>query len=241
MIRVTSPVYPEKPYAWGVASEGQCTWYAYWRVQEMGYTPPCYWDRETKTGSYTNAKYWLDNYREPWVVKDIDYTPVAGDIAVFTGTYGHVIVIEDINGTALISEYNRLQKLGFDNDFWTPGSQLSQCGALIGYLHYENKSVEPVERNIYVDQIQTTDTSLRVRLEPSLDGEYFCNVKLGYYNVLSQTEADGYIWYEIEKGKYCANITTIFLPKEDNEIEILRKENEELKLKLSEINKLSEV
>ena len=60
-----------------------------------------------------------------------------------------------------------------------------------------------------------------------------------YYNVLSQSENDGYIWYEIEEGKYCANITTLFLPKEDNEVEMLRKENEELKKLINEIHKLS--
>ena len=58
-----------KPYAWGVPTTYQCTWYGYYRAMEVGFTPPVWWDRATKTGSYPNAKDWLANYREPWEVK----------------------------------------------------------------------------------------------------------------------------------------------------------------------------
>ena len=242
MIRVTSPVYPEQPYKWGAASEGQCTWYAYYRAIEEGCTPPCWWDRETHTGSYTNAKLWLENYRDPWEVKGPEYIPVHGDIAVFTGTYGHVVYIEiSNNGICTISEYNREEKETFDTYEWVPGVRLPGCGDLIGYLHYPYEALSPVDRDTSVDQIETTDTDLRIRTEPNLNGEIVGHVQLGYYNVYSITENDGYLWYEIAPNRYCANDTTIFLPKEDDEVERLRKENEELKRRLSEINRLSEV
>lgn len=109
----------------------------------MGFTPPTYWDRETRTGSYTNAKLWPENYREPWVVMPTDYQPVWGDIAVFDGNYGHIIVIERVDGDkALISEYNRLIKEGFDNDYWTIGGYLSGCGPLKAYLHFPDRKEE---------------------------------------------------------------------------------------------------
>lgn len=253
-VRKCAPVPPETPYKWGVESEGQCTWYTYYRAIEVGYTPPCYWDRETRTGSYTNAKLWLQNFREPWEVKGPDYRPVAGDIAVFDGEYGHVIFIENNNG--LISEYNRIVKGGFDNDVWDFGTVLAGCGPLIGYLHFPNSSVAPVPRNEKVDQIETTDTSLRIRVQPNLNGEIVGHVQIGYYNVLSQTEADGYTWYQIEKDRWCANITTKYLPADDTDIlseierylesmkskmQEMNKENIDLKERLNKINELSKV
>lgn len=253
-IRTTAPIPPQEPYKWGVDSEGQCTWYTYYRAIEVGYTPPCYWDRATRTGSYTNAKLWLQNFREPWEVKGPDYRPVAGDIAVFDGEYGHVIFIERNDG--LISEYNRITKGGFDNDIWKFGTTLAGCGPLLGYLHFPVDSVSPVERNEAVNQIQTTDTSLRIRKLPSLDGEIVGHVQIGYYNVLSQKEADGYTWYEIAKDRWCANITTKYLPADDTDIlaeierylesmkskmQEMNKENIDLKERLDKINELSKV
>lgn len=66
-VRTTAPVYPEPPYNWNAATKSkfQCTWYCYYRAQEVGFTPPCYGDRATKTYAYTNAKEWLKNFREP--------------------------------------------------------------------------------------------------------------------------------------------------------------------------------
>lgn len=253
-VRKCAPVYPEPPYNWDAESKFQCTWYTYYRALEVGFTPPCYWDRATHTGSYTNAKEWLNNFREPWEVKGPEYKPVPGDIAVFDGTYGHVVFIEKADG--LISEYNRITKEGFDNDIWEFGSSLSGCGPLLGYLHFPNKVVNPVDRNERVNQIETTDTALRVRLQPNLSGEIYCHVQLGYYNVLSQSNADGYTWYEIERGKYCANDSTIYLPAEDEDIlkeieaylkamkekvNVLTEENNEYKEKLNEIHSISEV
>ena len=253
-VRKTAPIPPQEPYKWGVESEGQCTWYVYYRAIEVGFTPPCYWDRETRTGSYTNAKDWLNNFREPWEVKGPEYRPVPGDIAVFSGNYGHVIFIEKSDG--LISEYNRITKGGFDNDVWEFGSSLSGCGPLLGYLHFPNGSISPVPRNEAVNQIETTDTALRIRTEPSLEGLIVGQVGIGYYDVLAQTEADGYTWYRIGKDRWCANITTKYLPADDTDIlsqiekylnsmkvkaQELNKENNDLKERLDKINELSKV
>lgn len=150
----------------------------------------------------------------------------------------------------LISEYNRIAKQTFDTDTWVPGTTLKGCGKLLGYLHYPLDVVNPVARDIHVDQIETTDTSLRIRLEPNLNGKIISHVQLGYYNVLSITEAleedkeavEGLeCWYEIAPNRYCANITTTFLPKEDDELKRLREENAQLKLLLRQINELSSI
>lgn len=207
----TEPVpYGLTPYQWDIDSVYQCTWYAYYRALEVGFSAPCWWDRLTKTGSYTNANQWIENYRDPWEVKDPSYTPVAGDILVYDyGEFGHVIFVEN---STMTSEYRSGNPDSFRNakigDF---------KGNLIGVLHYPYESVLPVERNENVDQIQTTDESLRIRNKPNLEGEIVGHVQLGYYNVLGTSKADGYTWYEIAKDRYCADITTLYLPSDEDD------------------------
>lgn len=216
MIRTTPVSEGTKPYAWGVESVYQCTWYSYYRALENGMSAPCYWDRATKTGSYTNAKDWLENYREPWEVKDPGYTPKAGDILVYDGEFGHVIFMET---DVMTSEYRNGDPNSFRN------AKLGDFkGDLLGILHYPYEPVSPVERNENVAQIETTDDSLRIRTQPSLEAEIVGHVQLGFYNVLDSKENDGYTWYEISKDRWCANITTKYLPKnEDDFIEQIRK------------------
>ena len=216
MIRTTPVSEGTKPYAWGVESVYQCTWYSYYRALENGMSAPCYWDRATKTGSYTNAKDWLENYREPWEVKDPSYTPKAGDILVYDGEFGHVIFMET---DVMTSEYRNGDPNSFRN------AKLGDFkGDLLGILHYPYEPLNPVERNENVAQIETTDDSLRIRTQPSLEAEIVGHVQLGFYDVLDTKENDGYTWYEISKDRWCANITTKYLPKnEDDFIEQIRK------------------
>lgn len=245
----TTPVEEgTKPYAWNVPSVFQCTWYCFFRSQEAMPTvvPPCWWDRETQTGSYTNAKDWLKNYRDPWEVKDVDYTPVAGDIAVFDGEYGHVQFMET---DTMYSEYSKGDPDSFRN------GKFEKKSNLLGFLHYPFNEVNTVERNPNVDQIETTDTALRIRKKPSLEGEIVGHVEIGYYNVLNTAENDGYKWYEIAKDRWCADITTNFLPsnKDDiieqiekyfndmkTQVNNLKDENKVLKGKLDRIKKEAE-
>lgn len=248
MIRTTPVEYGTKPYAWNIPSVFQCTWYSYFRAIERNLSAPCYFDRETKSGSYTNAKDWLKNYREPWEVKGLDYTPKANDIVVYDGEYGHVQFMET---DTMYSQYSSGREDSFRN-----GLLSEYKGIILGYLHYPYESLDPVERNINVTQIQTTDTSLRIRIKPSLKGEIVGYVQLGYYDVLEEKEADGYTWYRIGKDRWCANISTIYLPSENTDIirelekyingfktqyQVLFNENENLKKRLKEIHSLSEV
>ena len=266
-VRTSAPEKGNPYYSWGVESEGQCTWGVYGRVKECGFTPCVWYDRATQSGSYTNAKLWLENYRDPWEVKGANYKPVAGDVAVFDGQYGHVVFIERMDGdVALISDWNRVAPLTYSSDTWDVTKPLSRCGNLMGYLHFPFNSVNPVARNENVNQIQTTDDQLRIRTKPSLDGEIVGHVQIGYYNVLSQKEANDVdkekvsglsCWYEIVKDRWCANITTKFYPanKEDDfiqkieeyfngmkeEIEKLQDENEKYLKKLKLIHDESNV
>lgn len=207
----TEPVpYGQEPYKWGIDSVYECVWYVFYRCLEVGFSPVEWWNRETKEGSYYHANTWLKNFRDPWQVKGTDYIPVAGDVAVYNyGEYGHVIFLET---DTMTSEYRNGDPNSFHN------AKLGDFkGELMGYLHYPYESVLPVERNENVPQIETTDESLRIRTEPSLNGEIVGHVQLGFYNVLDQTEADGYTWYEISKDRWCANITTNYLPSDSSD------------------------
>lgn len=204
--RTTPLEYGETPWRWDVSSVYQCTWYVYYR--SLFLSAPTYWDRATKTGSYPNAKEWLENYREPWEVKGVDYTPVAGDIVVYDGEYGHVQFMET---DTMYSEYSNGDPNSFRNGKFTRKDNL------LGFLHYPYEQVETVERNTSVNQIETTDNTLRIRNKPSLDGQIVGHVQIGFYNVLNALENDGYTWYEIAKDRWCADITTNYLPSESND------------------------
>ena len=207
--RTTPLTYGEEPWKWDVESVYQCTWYCFWRFYSVFKAYPTYWDRETQTGSYTNAKDWLKNFRDPVEVKGIDYTPVAGDIAVFDGNYGHVQFMET---DTMYSEYSNGDPNSFRN------GKFEKKSNLLGFLHYPYTTIEPVKRNPSVNQIQTTDNSLRIRTLPSLSGEIVGHVQIGFYNVLSQKENDGYIWYEIAKDRWCASVTVNYLPSDKDDI-----------------------
>lgn len=212
-IRTTPVAYGTKPYDWSAdcTSIYQCTWFCFYRAIESGMTAPTYWDRPTRTGSYTDAKKWLDNFREPWQVKDRNYKAVAGDIAVFDGNYGHVMFLET---DEIYSEYRSGNPNSFKNGRFADVDKSN----LIGYLHYPSSIYTPVERNENVNQIETFDEGLRVRSKPTLSGDVLGHVQLGYYNVLQQKNADGYTWYEISKNAWCANVSTKYLPAKDTDI-----------------------
>lgn len=255
MIRTTPVEEGTRPYRWGIDSVYQCTWYSYFRAAECNLPFPCWYDGSGKSGygSYTDAKDWLNCWRFPWETKDRLYVPVAHDIAVFDGECGHVVFIEEVNGdTAICTEYRNGNKDSFRLFKWKYGTDYT--GALLGYLHCPYQAVEPVERNESVDQIETTDDSLRIRTKPSLNGDIVGYVGIGYYNVLSQQEADGYTWYEIAKNRWCANITTVFLPEDGGDIirqieeyfdslkrqaSAMKKENDNLRADMKAIGKIS--
>jgi len=257
----------EKPWNWSTIYKDQCTWYVYYRALQVYGFYPCYNDRKKKVEGYNHGKTWLENFKEPWVPHYFDKEPdiefKQGDILVFDGNYGHVVFfgdIEDIDHT-FVEQYNLSHPLEFSNDIWTRGGILKgdpyNTGKPLGLLRCEGKTVKPVEKNEYENQIYASDPSLRVRLEPDLDGEYFCSITPGYYNVLSVTKAtkadkakvEGLeCWYEIEDCKYCANITTEFYEAKDGNIKelqkIIKEQNKKIadyEVRFGKINDLSEV
>jgi hypothetical protein len=104
---------------------------------------------------------------------------------------------------------------GDPNSFKT--GKFQKKSNLLGFLHYPYEPISPVERDDSKDQIETTDESLRIRTAPSINAEIVGHVQIGFYNVLDTKKADGYTWYEISKDRWCADITTKFYPKAEED------------------------
>lgn len=154
--RTTAPTLSDTWYQWDLGTAKQCTWYAYFRVQEGFNAPfPPVWQvgsGSSGSGKYVNAKYWKDHYRDPWIPHDYGdgYVPVAGDIIIFTGTAGHCVVVESVNAdnTYVITDFNHIggsETWGRKTDYTygniIPGSP--PTGACIGCLHFPDSTPDP--------------------------------------------------------------------------------------------------
>ena len=109
----------------------------------------------------------------------------------------------------------------------TLSKESSAVGCDPAYILVMPNTINPVERDEDVNQIETTDNTLRIRTSPSLSGSIVGHVEIGYYNVLSIEQAtsedkkwykenrgeDLDCWYEIAKDRWCGNVTTKYLPK----------------------------
>jgi len=88
-----------------------------------------------------------------------------------------------------------------------------------------------VERNEAVDQIEVLTYQQNVR---NNDNEILKKAERGFFNVLNQKIANGYLWYEVEKNKWIAQVDgrVVFYERKDDDIAELRKENKELKARV---------
>lgn len=154
--RTTAPTSSDTWYQWDLGTARECTWYAYFRVQEgFNASYPPEWQvgqGSSGSGKYVNAKYWLDHYRDPWIPHNYGdgYVPVAGDIIVFTGTAGHCVVVESVNAnsTYIVTDFNCISgyhQWGRKTDY-TYGNIISgyqTTGACIGCLHFPDSTPDP--------------------------------------------------------------------------------------------------
>lgn len=98
-----------------------------------------------------------------------------------------------------------------------------------------------VGRNTSRDQIEVLTFVQNVR---NKENNILQKAEKGFFNIKSKIEMNGYLWYEVEKGKYIAQVDGRVIYHEatsEDDIEELKKENARLKKLLKEINKLSEV
>ena len=193
---------------------------------------------------FGNAKDW-------WKQSPLPHTNeiVAGSIACFDGAYGHVAFVERVidKTHALISQsqYDKNKSLR-NYKYWEKRvvelvvgkATLSGVGALQGFLILPVNKID-VARNSKFEQIEITQEMVNVRVKPN--GEVVqngCYAPMGIYNVLSKQVVDNYTWYEIDKNCWVREGSWItYYEKQD--FEALIKENEELKNRLKEIERLA--
>ena len=196
---------------------------------------------------YGNANTWYRNspLKKGDVLKN-------GSIACFDGKYGHVAfverVIDDTHALISQSQYDSDKSLR-NYKYWEKRvvelvvgkATISGVGALQGFLYLDINDIR-TSRNSNVEQIQITEEMVNVRGLPNSEVvRKGCYAPIGIYNVKSKKEVDGYMWYQLDKSCWVRDGEWIIYYPIDSELEKLRKENEELKKRLKEINNLSEV
>lgn len=121
---------------------------------------------------------------------------------------------------------------------WSIEEESRWCGGSPNYIL--KHPLYSVKEDKSVNQIKVLSNDMNVR-----DGEnnVLKRAESGFYNVLSWKEKPDYIWYEVEPDRFIAGYPgrVEFVPKQDEEIIILRKRIEELENILKEIHTLSEV
>ena len=121
--------------------------------------------------------------------------------------------------------------------YWTLDKESQMVGGQPEHILVCPETFAPVERNTSVNQIQTTDETLRIRTKPSLEADVVGHVQVGYYNVIASKKADGYTWYQLATDKWCADISTIYLPAEDDVLKELERIYKSITAKLDEKDK----
>ena len=222
-----------------------CTMYCYCRSFEAtDATKPYPIARDTL--GFGNAKTWYSLSPLPKGNKLKN-----GSIAVFDGNCGHVAfverVIDDTHALITESQYDSNKNLR-NYKYWQKRivelkvgkATLSGVGELLGFLYLSIDDIR-VERNSNKEQIEITKEMVNVR--GTANGNLVrpgCYAPMGIYDVLSKQKVEGYTWYRLDKANWVREGDWLtYYPVDD--IEALKKENEELRKKLKEINALSEV
>jgi surface antigen len=112
--------------SWGMYNRECVSWTAYKVAASGRYMP--HW------GGYGNANQWDDNARAADI--PVSHTPKSGDVAVSnSGTYGHVMYVEDVagDGSIFVSDYNQ-QYDGLYRTYWISASTVSARGLL--FIHF---------------------------------------------------------------------------------------------------------
>ena len=121
--------------------------------------------------------------------------------------------------------------------YWTLDKEAQMTGGQPEHILVCPDTITPTERNTNVDQIQTTDDTLRIRTKPSLEADVVGHVQVGYYNVIASKKADGYTWYQLATDRWCADISTIYLPAEDDALKELERIFKSITAKIDEKDK----
>lgn len=160
--------------------------------------------------------YW--NYNDGFVRGQ---TPELNAIMVWEGKgslKGHVMTVTTVkeNGDVIAtgSDYGGSKfytKTYYKSNNYRINSNYTFKGFIYCPYEFAYTVGTPVARDTEVNQAEITISNLRARSEASLKGTVMGYVNPGIYNVLRIAQADGYAWYEIEDGMWCAQVSGVEL------------------------------
>lgn len=219
-----------------------CTDYALCRTYEATETSKPFPVASNKLG-FPNAKYW---YERTLLAKGKELK--VGSIAVFNGVSGHVAYAERVldKTHALISQSQYTSNKAIRDyryfeirevELVVGKATLSGVGELIGFIYTPINDIR-VNRDFNKEQIEITKPMVNVRIQPN--GQVHtngCYAPMGIYNITNKKQVDEYMWYELETNHWVRSGDWLSY-YEMSDIANLKKENEELKKRLSEIERL---
>ena len=169
----------------------------------------------------------LDQYFDEVAVTDM----YPGDTCIME--YGHICIFDHWDG----------KKNWFFSQNPNPCQviTLNEKGMHSFRLKNQVEITPNVEKDIYKDQIEVKVDNLRVRKEPSLNGEVLGFASVGYYNFYETKEQDGYTWFNIDANQWIASSdewTTIYpaTPKKEYvQFEVLSKKDGYVEIDLGKV------
>ena len=152
-----------------------------------------------------------DNTMEAWVGREFSGGEgffQMGDKGYATGIHTHIQISQSSDTSWYKNEYGVYQ---FNNEYDPSDCYfVDDTNILEGYgLNWRTTADLPlitpnVERDEYKDQIEVKVDNLRVRTQPSLNGNILGYATAGFYNYYETVEADGYVWYKIADSQWIA-------------------------------------
>lgn len=161
----------------------------------------------------------------PWVRASF-YTGENGT-SMIDGKFDTRASFKSLEEVSLFMESKYPSRFYHENSVY---DETKAVGVSPAYILSMPKTIAPVERDESVNQIRTTDDTLRIRTSPSLAGSIVGHVQIGYYNVLSiepalESEKKAYkeqrgrdlnCWYQIATDRWCGDDTAEYLPKKSD-------------------------
>ena len=191
-----------------------CVGYVWGRWLELSVRHGVPYATIKKLGQHNAAIYW-SKFQDGKVFK-VGQAPKLGAIIVWkTSGAGHMAVVEQIkdNGDIVVSASHYNGKAFSLTTCKKSNKYIYKSGVTtLGFIYFPVElqlayMPVPVDRNTTVKQVEVIAPSLNVRTGAGtsfpvlISGKYIAK---GIYNILSEKSANGYVWGEVEIGKWIA-------------------------------------
>ena len=242
------------PYAVVKTCLADCTCYVYGAIIEEGHRPLTKFKQcdantieQSLINGWSRISYDRNRLEEGDAIQWVEHCHVAvytgnGEISgsFFTGMHGRAWYDGhfDTRTFRTLQECNDWMWKNYPERMFHHWSIEKECSWVGGQPEYILKHpLYSVKENPYVNQIHVLTNDMNVR---NNSNEILKVAESGYYNVLGWKDSNGYRWYEVEPNKYIAGYEgrVVYIPA-NVDIGSLKKEIEELKEKLKQINRIS--